>query len=316
MRQILLIIVLAALLLPAQSRAQLMLPGALQAHPPPAGNAGSGPAGAASRKPKLAGLKPPSEAGISGRDLLRDGFAGIIAFQSTPNSGLEITKLSLAGEGTSYPPEPCLVDVAAEIPVQVNFSGRPNGASRYDVEVAACPFSLEVLEGAVLVTRTPRTCEFAAAQCRVDPAGVWGPPGSAFGPDEANQLERDRGRAEADMRTNFRALLTSASKDIEAIKRIAGEQAGFSSVREMTCRNYLHEDVHGYCALRLTQARALALQAAFDEHMKKQADTKPAKPVEERTIAKRKPVAKTKLDAAAGPKREPRAVPQSEVAPR
>ena len=67
------------------------------------------------------------------------------------------------------------------------------------------------------------------------------------------------------MLAKFHALLASAGKDKEAIKQIASEQAGFSSEREVICRNYLREDIHGFCALRITQARALALQAAFED---------------------------------------------------
>jgi hypothetical protein len=91
-------------------------------------------------------------------------------------------------------------------------------ACRYEVNIPACPFFLEVLDGAVLVTRSPRACEFTEVHCQVDPSGLWGPPGNSISPDQAKQFERERGRAESDMRANFRALLTSAGKDKEAIK--------------------------------------------------------------------------------------------------
>jgi len=78
------------------------------------------------------------------------------------------------------------------------------------------------------------------------------------------------------MRLNFRALLSAAAKDQETAKKIVAEQAGFSSARDMTCRSYLKEDVHGFCALRLTQARVLALQAAYNERARAKAPTKPA----------------------------------------
>ncbi len=120
----------------------------------------------------------------------------------------------------------------AGTPIQTRFAGRPNGVSRYEVEIETCPFSLDVLEGAVLVTRTPQTCDFRAADCRVDPAGLWGPPGNAIGPDQTKQLERERGRVDLAMPAKFHALLASAGKDKEAIKQIASEQAGFSSERE------------------------------------------------------------------------------------
>ena len=260
---------------PALARAQLMLPGALQASPSPAGKATQSPAGAASGQPKPAELKPPSEETIFGHELSRDGFAGIIAFQRGSGNGLEIARLSIAGEKISHPGQQCQVEVVAGTPIQTRFAGRRNGVSRYEVEIEACPFLLDVLEGAVLVTRTPKTCDFRAADCRADPAGLWGPPGNAIGPDEVKQLERERGRADSAMLGKYHALLASAGKDKEAIKQIAGEQAGFSSEREVICRNYLREDIHGFCALRITEARSLALQAAFEDRTKARA--KPAK---------------------------------------
>ncbi len=287
------VVLLAALLAPAPGRAQLMLPGALRASPPTADKANPAAPG------QSAGLRPPSEETIFGQELARDGFAGIIAFQRGSGKGLEISRLSIAGEEISHPGEKCQVEVAGT-PIQTKFAGRPNGVSRYEVEIEACPFSLDVLEGAVLVTRAPRTCDFRAADCRVDPAGLWGPPGNAIGADQTKQLERERGRAEPAMRAKFHALLTSAGKDTDAIKRIASEQAGFSSEREVICRNYLREDVHGFCALRITQARALALQAALEDR----ARAKPA-------LAKRKPAPNFKVNSNVNPNPDPGSAAQS-----
>jgi hypothetical protein len=280
-----------------------MLPGALQASPSPAGKTAQSPAGAAAGQPKLAGLKPPSEETIFGHELSRDGFAGIIVFQRGSGNGLEIAKLLIAGEKISRPGQQCQVEVATGTPIQTRFVGRSNGVSRYEVDIEACPFSIDVLEGAVLVTRTPKTCDFQAADCRADPAGLWGPPGNAIGPDEVKQLERERSRAEAAMRANFRALLTSAGKDKNAIKQIAGEQAGFSSEREEICRTYLREDMHGFCGLRITQARALALQAAFED--RKRARAKPA-----RASPKQKPAANLRSNSTANQKPDPGPAPQ------
>jgi hypothetical protein len=247
-----------------------MLPGALQATPSPANQ----------MAPNPTGLRPPSEATISGQELSLDGFAGVIAFQHASGKGLEIIRLSIVGEEISHPGEQCQVDVVPSAPIQTRFAGRPNGVSRYEVEIETCRFSFDVLEGAVLVARTPRTCDFRAADCRVDPTGLWGPRGNAIGADQTKQLERERGRAESAMLAKFHALLASAGKDKEAIKQIASQQAGFSSEREVICRNYLRENIHGFCALRITQARALALQAAFEDRAK--ATAKPA-------VVKRKP---------------------------
>ena len=276
-----------------------MLPGALQASPSAAKKISPNPAGATPGQPKPVGLKPPSEETIFGQELSRDGFAGIIAFRRGPDRGLEITRLLIVGEDISRPGAQCQIEVAGT-PIQTRFAGRPNGVSRYEVANETCPFSLDVLEGAVLVARTPQTCDFQAAHCRVDPAGLWGPPGNAIGPDEVKQLERERSRVESAMRANFRALLTSAGKDEKAIKQIAGRQAGFSSEREMNCRNYLREDIHGFCAMRITQARALALQAELEDRARARA--KPA-------MAKKKPASIFKRNSEANPKPEPGPAP-------
>jgi hypothetical protein len=106
------------------------------------------------------------------------------------------------------------------------------------------------------------------------------------------------------MPAKFHALLTSAGKDKDVIKQIASEQAGFSSEREMICRNYLRENIHGFCALRITQARALALQAAFEDRAKTR-----AKPV----MAKKKPASNFKRNSEANPQPEPGPAPQSKA---
>ncbi len=297
------IVLLATLPIQAPARAQLLLPGALQASPTPADNPAQNAVRAAPGQPKPARLKPPAEETILGHELSRDGFAGAIAFQRAADKAIEITRLSLAGEQISHPGEPCRVDVVADAPIQTKFAGHPNGVSRYEVEIAACPFSIDVLDGAVIVTRVPPTCDFPAADCRAAPAGLWGPPGNSFGPSPEKQLERERSHAESIMRTEFRMLLTSAGKDKDAIKKIVGEQAGFSSERDVTCRNYLGEDAHGFCALRITQARALALQAAFEERAK--LHPKPAKPMTKKAAAKQKPAPNLNFDSQQVPPRGP-----------
>ena len=99
-----------------------------------------------------------------------------------------------------------------------------------------------------------------------------------------------------DMLQIERVVVAGYSMGGNLVLELAGEQAGFSSAREMTCRIYLKEDFHEYCALRLTQARALALQAAIFEQGKSKADLKPAKALEGHTVAKRKPAARQKPD--------------------
>ena len=45
------------------------------------------------------------------------------------------------------------------------------------------------------------------------------------------------------------------------VKDIAADQAGFSAKRDEICRDYVREDQHGFCSLRVTEARALSLSA-------------------------------------------------------
>jgi len=270
----------AAVLFTLAAQAQLMLPGALQATPPaePQAARSDRPGAAAPAKPKPVSEKAPDVAALIGRDLSRDGSEGLIAFQRASGNGLEISKFSVAGQSISTPSARCRIEIVADAPIAAKFAGQPKGLQRYDVDIEACPFSLEVLDGAALIDRAPpHVCDFAAADCRIDPTGLWGPPGASIDAEQIKQLERARGHAEANMRANFRALLASAGKDKAAIKKIASEQAGFSSEREMICRAYAREDAHGFCALRITQARALALQAEFAARAKNGEGEKSAK---------------------------------------
>jgi hypothetical protein len=249
-----------------------MLPGALQAAPPtssaPAKPGAVRTGATAPNKPRPTGQKAPTEAGIVGRDLARGGAAGVMAFQIGSGKSLEITRLSLAGAGIADANEACRVDVVADSPIALKPAGHAHGVARYDAAIEACPFSLEILDGAVLVAKLAAPCDFAQADCRVDPAGLWGPAGDSIDEKQMKVLERERAQAEGAMRTNFRALLSSAGKDKAVIKQIASDQAGFSSERTVACRNYAKEEVHGFCALRLTEARALALQAQFETRPK------------------------------------------------
>ncbi len=264
---------LALTALPAA--AQLMLPGAQQAAPEGATNAAN-PVPPAAAKPKPAAPKPPGDDAIVDRDLVLNGSEGLIRLRRTPGAGLEITALALTGEQIAHPGEACRLDIVAGAPIEAKANGKPRGLLRYDVGIEACPFSLDVLDGAVLIIREGKTCDFAAADCRVDPTGLWGPAAATIDDKEVKQFEHARGGAEATVRANFRALLARAGKDKAAVKTIAAEQAGFSSEREVACRNYAQQDAAGFCALRLTQARGFALQAELEAGGKR-AEPKKAK---------------------------------------
>jgi hypothetical protein len=129
-------LLLAVFLASSLARAQIMLPGALEAQPGgPNGSLGS--AGSASKLPRLAGLKAPALQSILGRDLAQNGSNGTISLRSAGDGAIEIVKLTLAGESMSRPGEPCAVDVTAAELVKARLDGRPNGLLRYAVEFPA-----------------------------------------------------------------------------------------------------------------------------------------------------------------------------------
>jgi hypothetical protein len=237
------------------ARAQLMLQGAIG---PPAAAKASG----SSPRP-VSALRPPREEALLGHDLLRGGTTGRMVFERT-GTDLKLARLSLPGDLISRPGESCQVDVAGGA-IATKPAGLHDGLLRYEVELPACPFSIDVLDGAVLATTANQTCDFVEADCRVSPAGLWGPPGSSFNAERAKAMARALVSTEATMRSDFHALLKHAGKDMSAVKALAGEQAGFSSEREVLCRDYSQEARHGFCALRVTEARLFALQARLGD---------------------------------------------------
>ncbi len=244
---------------------QLMLPGAAPSGPsvvaPPAGEPSRGgpgtpgPGGAPAPKPVV--TRAPSPESIVGHELLRNGASGIMAVAKA-GAGLQISHIAFSGYLISRPAEVCKVDVDGGA-IDLTPAPRHEGLLSFDAALTACPFSLDVLEGAALVRG--QTCDFVAADCRVDPAGLWGPPPAAIGPAEDKLIEHMRTQSESEARASFRELLVEHKQDRARIKDIAREQASFSSIREEICRDYAGEDRHGFCAARITMAHAVALSA-------------------------------------------------------
>ncbi len=241
--------------------AQLALPGAVPQSSP---SVVAPPAGASVARPRGTGaavsapiLKAPGEEAVAGRQFQRNGATGLMAIDRSA-SGLTISKLAFAGYQLSRPTEACRVEVDGP-PIALQPAPRHDGLLSYDVALAACPFSLDVMEGAARVRGG--SCDFVAADCRVDPSGVWGPSGGAIGPAEAKTIERSRARAEMDARAAYRALIAAHKGDRAGVREIARSQASFSSSREELCRDYVQEDRHGFCSARVTMAHALALSA-------------------------------------------------------
>lgn len=259
---------LAALLwAAAPATAQLALPGAVA--PTPEGTVTSPSAPKPKKRVSSGGMgqargpvvmpKAPSDDTIVGKTLKLDGSGSTIEF-SRGGSDLQAARLTLSGDRLSRSGEECRVDVAG-MPLKLTPQNSGAGLRRYLIDFPACPFTLDVLDGAILVTNDGKACEIKVADCRADPSGLWGMAESEFDPKKAEEMLGARAAVEKTVRANFRELYDRNKKDKLVRSFVVKEQAGFSSWREEVCRNYAKEPDFGYCALRLTEARAIVLGA-------------------------------------------------------
>ena len=142
------------------------------------------------------------------------------------------------------------------------------GLQRYQLAAPDCAFDFDILDGAILAVNNGKACEIKQSDCRADPEGLWGMSAAEFDPKKAEEMLGARANVEKTMRGNFRALYDQNKKDADLRNAIVREQAGFSSHREEICRSYAKESEFGYCALQLTQARAILLGAQFGSGVK------------------------------------------------
>jgi hypothetical protein len=251
------------------SRAQLILPGAAPAapegttpvsKPKSAHKASSGSKGSDA---KLA--KPAAAAGVAsliGRPLMLNGKSGLLQI-SGDDDAITVEKLQLAGEGVSDSSQRCVVDIVGETPIQATNVGRPDGLERFEAKVPACPIAFDVLDGAVLVPPQITACVFKAADCQTTPGGLWGPDGASLVGDAA-KIVKERAEAERTMGKILHIIEDRAGNSTQAAD-VVRDQNGFAGQREELCRDYVKEGVHGYCALRVTEARAALLRTRLDE---------------------------------------------------
>ena len=259
---------IAAALMASGARAQLTLPGAAPAEPQgatvaPAKHKRSGSsakeAGASAK-----GAKADAASGIAsvaGLPLMLNGKSGLLQISGDDKTAT-IDKLQLAGESVSDPSQHCVVDIVGEKPILATSAGRPDGLERFEADVPACPVAFDILDGAVLVPAQITACVFKAADCQTSPAGLWGPEGASL-TGEAAKIVKERAEAERAMAKLVRAIEDRAGASPEAADLVR-DQNGFASQRDELCRDYAKESVHGYCALRATQARTALLQTRLD----------------------------------------------------
>lgn len=224
--------------------------GASVAAPP-----GSPAAPAATHAPSMPAIRVAGEDAILGKPLKRNGGFGEAIFEKTATGyGL---KLNAQGFQASNLTEPCAISFG-EAPIAVTPIGRPAGVPRYKLEASICPIVFDVLDGAFLVVEPQQPCIVEAAQCRIEPRGLWGADSRTLAP-RAKEIEQQRSSAERAVREGYKVL--SAKADAVEQRVIAREQAGFSAERELTCREYQREGQYGFCGARLTEAKAASIRA-------------------------------------------------------
>jgi len=255
---------IAAVLAASEARAQLVLPGAAPAAPQGATASLAKPRSGSGAKGAVAGAKSakPGVASLAGRPLMLNGKSGLLQVSGDDKTAT-IDKLELAGESVSDPSQRCVVDIVGEKPIQATSVGRPDGLERFEADVPACPFSFDVVDGAALAPSQITACVFKAADCQTSPGGLWGPSGASLVGDAAKfakeRLEADKAMAKALHTIEDRA------KDSPEAADLIRDQNGFAGQRDDVCRDYDKESVHGFCALRLTQARAALLETRLSE---------------------------------------------------
>ena len=229
--------------------------------PLPPGEPGAPTPGAEAPKPQPARpvvLKAPSEDPLVGQELQLNGLSGGLKLE---RAGPAMSaRIKLPGTKISQPTESCTVPLSGGAPVSLSSEGRPEGVARFEAAGAECPLRFEVTDGGLMVTAlgSGPVCTFSAADCATTPVGLWGPAAASLLP-RASEFDTARGVADKAVRDNYKVMTQRARR--EDIRPIVTEQAAFSSDREQFCRTYAREGAHGYCHLRFTENRALALAA-------------------------------------------------------
>ena len=225
------------------------------AQPAPSGIVAPNPVGTVVKVTRLhktpsaaATYAPPSVATVIGRALLLNGANGLLQFSGGADD-LRIDRFAMIGEVISDSTQQCRIDVVGAT-METKSVGHPDGLLRFEADIPACPFEFDVLDGAVLVPVQLRACVFKDADCQANPSGLWGPAGNSLTTD-AKLIDQARARAEAAMAANYRAL-DARFKDRTKADDLAREQDRFLSDRADICRAYSHENLHSFCAIRLT----------------------------------------------------------------
>jgi hypothetical protein len=115
----------------------------------------------------------------------------------------------------------------------------------------------------VLAPTQITACVFKAADCQTAPGGLWGPDGASLVGDAA-RIVKERAVAEKAMGKIVHNIDDRAQDSTQAAELVR-DQKGFAGQRDELCRDYAKESLHGYCGLRVTEARVALLRTRLDE---------------------------------------------------
>lgn len=242
----------AALVLTDGALAQLALPGATGDAPAASDSATPTVKHKAHRKTLPAPALASEPASIEGHELRQNGRNGDLQFASG-DSALKITKFTMLGEVVSDPSKACRIDIVSEQPIEAVAKGAPDGLPRYSADIAACPLTFDIVDGAVLVPAQSNACVFSAADCQASPSGLWGPQPAETDPKAILKL---RATADRSIQDSLRDL---EKHDQDATAKLAREESDFAATRDEICRAYAEETRLGFCTSRLEQSRAALL---------------------------------------------------------
>ncbi len=283
------ILFVLSVLLPfsAPAGAQLILPGAVNAPPQKTVRLPGQNSGVAKNKAIYSRI--PGEDAVAGRVLLQNGAQGSLEIGRTAE-GLSISKLTLAGNMISRPGDACQVQVVTLSASPLTPMGKPDGVLRYQNTIPACTFTLDILQGAVIIKSEVEICKFQALDCQTRPNGMWGPRGTSILEDQIKADNSARPQAETALRASYRSLMERHS-DRAATKTVAAEQAAFSSAREDLCRDYALEDKHGFCDTRFTEAKVASVRMRLGDKSETETASLPNKPKKRKARAAAPPAA-------------------------
>lgn len=193
---------------------------------------------------------------VLGAALHRSGTAGELRLVEGP-SGLFLA-IRLPGHDP-VGDEPCEVAIVAEggEPVSATLAAPVAGLERYRLDAPVCPFELDVLDAALLVSE-PMECALPQARCTTYPAGLWTPPLEA--------LDRHAARTSVLAEISMRVLEGNANAlrlRAEPHERAGTDRflAALAEERAALCAAFPEGEPRRFCEARLAAAHGARLAA-------------------------------------------------------